>query len=977
MIPEQVGRYEIKSQLGQGGMASVYRAFDPRFKREVAVKILPRQLMLDDPQFRTRFEREAETIAALEHPAIVPVYDFGEENGQPYLVMRLMSGGSLANRIAKGAIPTAKAARILERIGSALDRAHEHGIIHRDLKPGNILFDQYGDAYLADFGIVRLTQQGETLTATGGIVGTPAYMSPEQIQGSKVDGRSDIYALGIIVFEMLTGKKPYEAPTPAMMLVKQMTEPMPRVLDVNPDLPPACEEVITKATAKEAEQRFGRAGEMAETLNMALQHGTITVKSSTPEPTISTPQAAPVYPEKDEIEETIEQSVSEGETAVSTPGRKFSRRTTLLGVLGLFFLTIFALLFFMFLSNRGNQADELQPEVNSPNDEPVAMSEGSTTLISLDNATEIFPQHQLGRGNVASAELSPDGQMLAVGSSVGIWIYDAHTLEPVKLLKGHTDIVQAVAWSPDGSQIASGGWDNTLRLWDVNSGEQIGIIEINDQFLAVAWSPTGEQIMATTWGSPILIFEVATTRQIGELVGFEDTVQHLRFSPDGHWLAAADSNEHSTIRVWDAQTGELHLEFPAHDGPIGNLSWTPDGTQLMSTSADGESLARVWHVVAENAEIRFELIGHEYGVYDIAYSPDGREIVTSGGDNLLMVWDAENGRKITDLLATNNPIIRIIPLADSNQYILIQADGVFLLVNATNGNIETVQHEHTSDTNQVAWSPDNLILATANSDGTIRLWNKTNGEQVANWLAHEYGVTALVWAPDGERIISAGEDGAVRLWNSKNQTILSEWHHPEGSVSSLALSPDGNKLAVADWDGFMWLVDTELKNIIHEWHAHDDTITRIAWSPDNHHLVSSSADRVVTIWDSDDLESPLFLEKQGDLVSDVAWAPNGSRLATTSHDFTVRVWHAETGEELWQNEHVELASSVAWSPDGSIIASGGWDQVIRLWRAEDGKPIGELQEHVGPVVTLDWAKDGAALASGSGDGTAIIWDPAQ
>src|SRR5512137_266590 len=249
MIPEKIGIYQIKSELGRGGMATVYLAYDPRFEREVALKVLPRE-MLHDPQFRTRFEREAKTIALLEHPAIVPVYDFGEEDGQPYFVMRYMTGGSLADRIKKGPIPLTEAARIFSKIAPALDEAHAKGIIHRDIKPGNILFDQYNEPYIADFGIAKLSESSVSVTGSA-IIGTPAYMSPEQAQGEEIDGRSDIYGLGIILFEMLTGQQPYHGDTPMSVVVKQITDPVPHILDVRPDLPPDIEAIIGQAMAKD------------------------------------------------------------------------------------------------------------------------------------------------------------------------------------------------------------------------------------------------------------------------------------------------------------------------------------------------------------------------------------------------------------------------------------------------------------------------------------------------------------------------------------------------------------------------------------------------------------------------------------------------------------------------------------------------------------------------------------------------------
>lgn len=263
--PQQFGRYEIKRELGRGGMATVYLAFDPRFKRDVALKVLPHEF-LHDPTFRVRFEREAQTIAALDHPAIVPVFDFGEQDGQPYFVMRYMPGGSLADRLKRGPLSLAETGQIFTRLAPALDEAHTKGIIHRDLKPGNILFDQREDAYLSDFGIVKLSEATSTFTGTG-VIGTPAYMSPEQARGeADIDGRSDIYALGAILFEMLTGQTPYKADTPMGLVVKHITEPVPRILDVKPDLPPGCEALITWAMAKNRDERPATASRLAKRL---------------------------------------------------------------------------------------------------------------------------------------------------------------------------------------------------------------------------------------------------------------------------------------------------------------------------------------------------------------------------------------------------------------------------------------------------------------------------------------------------------------------------------------------------------------------------------------------------------------------------------------------------------------------------------------------------------------------------------------
>jgi serine/threonine-protein kinase len=270
MAPQSIDRYEIIEELGRGGMATVYKARDPLFEREVAIKVLPPELSRD-AQFRSRFIREARTIAALEHPSIVPVYDYGESYDQPYLVMRYMTGGSLTDLLHQGPLSLTQTSKILQRISLALDAAHQKGIIHRDLKPGNILFDQYGEAYLADFGIVHLASSSEALTATGSLVGTPSYMSPEQVHSDKeLDGRSDIYALGVILFQMLTGDVPYAADTPVKTMMQHVMEPIPRILERRPDLAPQFDTIITKAMAKDREDRFATGSDLSTALDTLI-----------------------------------------------------------------------------------------------------------------------------------------------------------------------------------------------------------------------------------------------------------------------------------------------------------------------------------------------------------------------------------------------------------------------------------------------------------------------------------------------------------------------------------------------------------------------------------------------------------------------------------------------------------------------------------------------------------------------------------
>jgi len=254
MLDQKFSRYEIREELGIGGMATVYRAYDPLFERDVALKILKREL-LEDSQLKERFERETKIIARLEHSAIVPVHDVGYDNNQLFYVMRYMAGGSLSERI-EGGLSLGEIAYIIIRIAGALDYAHGKGIVHRDLKPGNILFDENNNPYISDFGIAKVTESATKITSSG-IIGTPRYMSPEQARGDPADGRSDQYSLAIILFEMLSGKSPFEATTPLAMAFKHATEAPPNILKINPNLPEGIAAVLEKALAKQPQDRYG------------------------------------------------------------------------------------------------------------------------------------------------------------------------------------------------------------------------------------------------------------------------------------------------------------------------------------------------------------------------------------------------------------------------------------------------------------------------------------------------------------------------------------------------------------------------------------------------------------------------------------------------------------------------------------------------------------------------------------------------
>ena len=286
MTPRAFGKYVVIEVIGRGGMADVYRARHPSLARDVAIKAIHPHLATEQG-FQERFSHEARLVASLRHPGIVQVHDFDAVVGRPYMVMELIDGGTLKDRLARvrverGPMTLEEAARFLVPIADALDHAHAHGAVHRDLKPANILLTSAGDPVLSDFGIAKILEDSIQISATGALIGTPAYMSPEQAGSRPVDARSDQYSLGIVAYEMVTGRVPFHGESPTAVMVQHLADPPPEPRLLNPDLPMSVQAVILKALAKDPAARFASAGEMARAFTAATRDRADTDATSVP-----------------------------------------------------------------------------------------------------------------------------------------------------------------------------------------------------------------------------------------------------------------------------------------------------------------------------------------------------------------------------------------------------------------------------------------------------------------------------------------------------------------------------------------------------------------------------------------------------------------------------------------------------------------------------------------------------------------------
>jgi len=274
---EKVGQYEIISELGRGGMATVYKAYHTQLDRHVAIKVM-HQTFADDSTFLERFNREARIVASLEHPHIVPVYDYAEYNGMPYLVMKFVQGRSLKEILFKKPPTLEEIKRIMTAVGQAITYAHNKGVLHRDIKPSNIILDQDNVPYLADFGLARIVASGESTMSADVLLGTPNYMSPEQARGAKdIDHRSDIYSFGIVLYELVVGQVPFSAQTPLAVIQDHINTPLPRPSQINPEIPQQLEQVLRKALSKSPDKRYNSANDMVADFTRAVENSNVNV----------------------------------------------------------------------------------------------------------------------------------------------------------------------------------------------------------------------------------------------------------------------------------------------------------------------------------------------------------------------------------------------------------------------------------------------------------------------------------------------------------------------------------------------------------------------------------------------------------------------------------------------------------------------------------------------------------------------------
>jgi WD40 repeat protein/tRNA A-37 threonylcarbamoyl transferase component Bud32 len=971
------GDFELLQELGQGGMGIVYKARQKKLNRIVALKMIRGGNWASNEELQ-RFYLEAEATAQLEHPGIVPLYEFGEQDGQHFFSMGLVEGGSLATRLRDGPLPQRQAATLAKRVAEAVAYAHQQGIIHRDLKPANILLDKDGQPKVTDFGLAKNVRGDSHLTVTGQVVGTPCYMAPEQAVGRPegVGPAADIYSLGATLYCLLTGRPPFQAAN-AMETLKQVLElePIsPRELNgaVSRDL----ETISLKCLQKEPGKRYASASALAEDLRRYLANEPI--------------QARPI---------------SRAELAWRWCRRNpWIASLTAMVALSLLAGTAIASYFAVRASQKAEEAEKNADRAK----EARALSDRRLYVAEIQLAVQEWRHGLIALVQKRLQALVPQGP--DVPDLRGFEWYYLQRLCHLdrRTLVGHTGAVWGVAFSPDGAHIASAGEDGTVQIWDTNSGQQVKVLRGHEKPVrSVMFSPDNRWIASASADGTIRLWDAATgvmTRTLQQ----GSAASCVAFSPDSRWLASGTGP--GQLKVWDAATGEERLSFKAHEGGVVSVAYSPDGRRLATGGGDGA--VKIWDPQT-GKEIR--MLPHNLGspVNSVAFSFDGGRLASTGWDGTVKVWDlaTETGPRTFAEQARPADIVALgfeNALADSSVYpghvgingVAFSPDGRQLatagcdptvkLWDASTGQELVILRGHADAVTSVAFRPGGQQLASASADGMIKIWDLSASEEPLTLRGHTYSVNSVAFDPHGELLASADER-TLKVWDMTTGMERLTLYGYRGWVLSAAFSPDGRQLASGDvfslqghhWSGEIKIWDLSTAKEIRTLRGHATGIYRVAFSPNGRHLASAGEDHTVRIWDLDTGQEIRCLCGHAHPVWSVAFSADGTMLASSSVPITmdaksaaeVKVWNPVTGAETIQLGPMRAPiRSLAFSPDSRQLATGAVDGSVTLWDLITGHEIITLRGHTGIVFGVAYSPDGQRLATASMDGTVKLWD---
>jgi WD40 repeat protein len=1001
LVGRRIGPYRIEQRTGSGGMGSVYRARrEDAYQQRVALKVIRPGLGGGD--MLQRFQIERQVLAELEHPHIARLLDGGStDDGRPYFVMEFIDGEPLHRCCQRRQLGTAERLRLLLAVCAAVQHAHERGVLHRDLKPDNVLVTADGTVKVTDFGLAKRLESDAGVarpTQSGAVLGTPSYMAPEQAAGKHgaVGVATDVYALGAILYELLTGRPPFVAATALDTLLQVLeAEPVPPGR-LHPKLARDLETICVKCLQKEPAQRYPSVAALAEDLQRFLAGEPI--------------QARPVG----QVER------------LGRWCRRHPAQATAAGLALLAVLAVVALIVGTAFTVRLRQEQQRTREA-------LESAERYRAQLALERGLGLGAQGDAARGLLwlgHSLEVAPvaDADLhRAIRANLADWRQQVHSLRTVV---PYPNIIRGVAFSPDGELFLTGCWDGTARLWKTSTAEPVGqpwphpdrvnavaFSPVN----AVAFSPDGRTAATACRDGTVWLWDVATGRPLDRPpMQHRDTVWSVEFSPDGRTLVTGSRDK--TARLWDVATGKQVGRDLPHGGEVWVAAFRPPDGKTVVTAGEG-NVPRLWQVggdgpprdapwghsdfwvlaLAFSRDGKLALTGngtaiaqlwdvdvgrplgppllHHLGVWAVAFSPDGKTFATGGHDGIVRLWDSATSKPVGALLRHQDEVPSLAFRPPDGRVILTASnDHTVRLWDVSPRRSRGTLLPHDSYVYTAAFSPDGKLILTGGQDKTARLWDAASGEELpGRRVLHEGFVMAVAFSPDGKTFATSSSEGdyAVRVWETATGRLVAKPMQHGAQIWALAFSPDGQRLLTGSHDRTARLWDTATGELLHMLRHDDDDVWNVAFSPDGKVVATASEDKTARLWDAATGELLVTLRHQAEVMA-VAFSPDGRTVLTASRDGTARLWAVATGREVWEEppRHRAALNDAAFSPDGRTVVTTSTDWTARLWDAATGRPVGQHMQHEGAVNRAVFSRDGRLVATASQDETTRLWDAA-
>jgi WD40 repeat protein/predicted Ser/Thr protein kinase len=1032
-LPSHMGRYRLIRLLGQGGMGAVYEAEQDDPRRTVALKVV--RPGLASPSLLKRFRHESQILGRMHHPGIAQVYEAGlADDGKPFFAMEFIRGLPLDEYARTHARTLQARVELLARVCDAVQHAHEQGVIHRDLKPTNILVEDSGQPKVLDFGVARATDADllteAALTQTGQLLGTPNYMSPEQVSGdhAAIDRRADIYALGVILFELAVNRLPFRlenrpfAETARLIL----EEDPPKLGSIDPELRGDVETIVAKALEKDRARRYASAAELAADLRRWLAH----------EPILARPPSALYHL------------------------RKFTRRhRSLVGgvlatgaalVLGLIGTTLFAIA----EAKQRDQAEQNALAAESSAHEAdlarrsalretyrAALAAASAALEAhgaadaarhlqsapedlrgwewrhlhsrLDDSASLIPLPTWGPSLLVAAA---DGVRIATPTSAGLRLtnLEGGALETLPIRPERGRWIKAIQ-TERGLRIAVSGGKADVEVLDGAGRVLCRAAGPEHGHLSVFTLSSDGRRLACGWrdgeSHQVAVFDATSGKQTAICNGHRDAIWTCAFSPDSARLASG--SEDRTACLWDPATGTLLATCQGHTSKVVSTAFSPDGSRLVTASSDG--MVRQWHArTGQEVEPPYER--HSNEVYSAIYSPDGQWVASAGADRTIRVWQATGRQDLAVLHGHTGRVVEVAFTPDGRRLASMSCSSAWVFAGDDTARIWDVDptatlpvlHGHTRDVYPVAYSPDGRWLASGSWDKSVRLWDAATGEPCAI-LPHPSTVGSLAFGPDGTWLVTGcHEYDRLRIWDVATARVRKEIQFPGSTMLSPMVSPDGTRVATTTVDPKSYKNRLTVCDIVSETPLFSAEGSGLAYSPDGRWLAALAADgKTVLLMDARTHETRARFSGHEQAVFKAVFSPDSRSLASCSRDHTVRLWNVagdgwrapgkeevprETGSandngmaipppaarhpppDLVLRGHTDEVYAVAFHPDGTRLATAGRDGSVSLWDLAWGEEVVRLPGHKSFVWSLAFSPDGTTLASGSGDGTVRLRD---